>query len=58
MTTTVTTTNKNFSEIVQWLQENVGPVLHSQPEEPGYEEINWILDIPEEHLTYFALKWS
>lgn len=25
------TFHKNSSEIVQWLQENIGPTLHSQP---------------------------
>lgn len=29
--TTVTTTYKNSSDLVHWLQENVGPVLNCQP---------------------------
>lgn len=31
MSVTVTTTHKNSGDIVHWLQENVGPVLHSKP---------------------------
>ena len=31
MSVTVTTTHKNFSAVVEWLQENVGPVLNCQP---------------------------
>lgn len=28
---TVTTLHRNSADIVQWLQENIGPVLHCQP---------------------------
>ena len=27
----VYTLHRNYSEIIQWLQENVGPLLHHQP---------------------------
>ena len=27
----VCTLHRNYGDIVQWLQENIGPLLHSQP---------------------------
>lgn len=31
MTTTVKIANTDYARVLSWLQENIGPLLHSQP---------------------------
>lgn len=55
-------------ELMEWCVSNQVDIEHASrlleqwyavPGDDGYDShVNWILDIPEEHLTYFMLKWS
>lgn len=59
---------RQAKELIDWCVENridndyaarLQDAWHAQPGDEDYTaEFNWILDIPEEHLTYFRLKWA
>lgn len=67
------TPHRNWADLVQWLQENIGPVLHSQPiifwHGDGWHlhrlvglasaKDCWEVEINDEKkATLFALRWS
>ena len=65
--------HKNWADLLNWLQENVGPILHSQPimfwHGDGWHlrrlvdleatHDRWEVEINDEKkATLFALRWS
>lgn len=55
---------KRALELIQWcFEHNIDQVqcariIGSMSQVPESSDVEWILNVPDKYITYFALKWS